>query len=83
MDAQRLLIWEVRERICFTRKRLFGTTSRYLLCTRAPDGGRVKVKGRGEGRLRNLPIFIFFDFLIDFLICFMHTTLHVCMSKKH
>lgn len=57
MDAQRLLIWEVRERICFTRKRLFGTTSLYLLYARAPDVGRVK--GRVEARLKNLPIFFF------------------------
>lgn len=74
MDAQRLLIWEVRERIYFTRKRLFGTTSLYLLCVRAPDGGRVK--GRVEARLKNLPIFFFF-----FLICFIHTALHACRQK--
>lgn len=73
MDAQRLLIWEVRERICFTRKRLFGTTNLYLLCARAPDRGRVK--GRVEARLKNLPIFFFF------LTCFMHTALHACRQK--
>lgn len=71
MDAQRLLIWEVRERICFTRKRLFETTSLYLLLRSAPDGW----EGQGEGGKERLGICCFlFDMLNAYCV--------VCMSKS-
>lgn len=72
MDAQRLLIWEVRERICFTRKRLFGTTS--LLPFFAQRSGWVE----GKGEVGDALFFSFFFFIFDMLYAYSV----VCMSKS-